>query len=132
MKTVMAFGTFDTLHPGHSFFLQEAKKLGDRLVVVIARDSTVLAVKGHTPYFKEEQRKKAIELMNLADEVVLGDKNNKYLPIREHKPNLIALGYDQNAFVVGLQDMFPKIGIVRLPSFFPERYKSSKLRPALV
>ena len=44
MKTVMATGTFDLIHPGHGVYLEEAKKLGgdnSRLVVVIARDSTV-------------------------------------------------------------------------------------------
>ncbi|HLC71304.1 MAG TPA: adenylyltransferase/cytidyltransferase family protein, partial [Candidatus Nanoarchaeia archaeon] len=38
MKTVMCFGTFDILHPGHLHYLQQAKKYGDYLMVVIARD----------------------------------------------------------------------------------------------
>ena len=41
----MAFGTFDLLHPGHEHFLKQAKRYGD-LIVVIARDNTVLKVKG--------------------------------------------------------------------------------------
>ena len=36
----MATGVFDLLHPGHIYFLTEARRLGDELVVVVARDST--------------------------------------------------------------------------------------------
>jgi len=43
---VLAFGTFDILHPGHEFYLKEAKKHGDILDVVVARDSTVEKIKG--------------------------------------------------------------------------------------
>ena len=41
MKTVMTFGTFDLAHPGHIFYLNEAKKLGDKLITVIARDANL-------------------------------------------------------------------------------------------
>ena len=46
MVTVMAFGTFDVLHPGHHFYLEQARKLGDNLVVVVARDANVKKLKG--------------------------------------------------------------------------------------
>ena len=49
MTTVMCFGTFDTLHPGHLYFLRECRRYGDNLVVVIARDATVAKVKGKKP-----------------------------------------------------------------------------------
>ncbi len=45
MTTVMCFGTFDILHPGHLYFLRECEKYGDELIVVIARDATVEKVK---------------------------------------------------------------------------------------
>jgi len=35
---VMATGVFDLLHPGHLYFLTEARKHGDELIVVVARD----------------------------------------------------------------------------------------------
>ena len=50
MKTVMAFGTFDLMHPGHEYFLRQAKKRGDYLIAVIARDSTVKKLKGKLSY----------------------------------------------------------------------------------
>ena len=40
-KKVLAFGTFDILHNGHSFALKTAKKLGDHLTVILARDATI-------------------------------------------------------------------------------------------
>lgn len=45
MKKVMTFGTFDVFHPGHLYYLREAKKLGNYLVTVVARDETVLNIK---------------------------------------------------------------------------------------
>ena len=44
-KKVMVFGTFDIFHKGHENFLKQAKKLGDCLTVVVARDETVLKFK---------------------------------------------------------------------------------------
>lgn len=45
MTVVLTFGTFDIFHPGHEYYLREAKKHGDKLVTVIARDQTVKNVK---------------------------------------------------------------------------------------
>ncbi len=51
MKTVLAAGVFDLLHYGHIRYLEEAKKTGGegaRLIVIVARDETVLRLKGHS------------------------------------------------------------------------------------
>ncbi|PKK81324.1 MAG: FAD synthase, partial [Thermoplasmata archaeon HGW-Thermoplasmata-2] len=45
MIKVMASGVFDILHMGHIYFLEEARKLGDRLAVVVACDATVRKLK---------------------------------------------------------------------------------------
>ena len=42
MKWVVATGTFDILHPGHLFYLEESKKLGDELWVIVARERNVM------------------------------------------------------------------------------------------
>ena len=78
MKKVMVFGTFDYIHKGHEFFLKEAKKHGDYLIVVIARDTNVLKFKGQAPMFTEDQRKDHIEKLGIANKVFLGYKNNIY------------------------------------------------------
>ena len=56
MKKVMAFGTFDGLHPGHLNFLKQARRLGDSLVVVVARDANVRKIKGRFPRLGEGER----------------------------------------------------------------------------
>ena len=95
MKTVMAFGSFDLLHPGHIYFLKRAKELGDKLVVVIAKDSTIEEVKGKAPKYHEKDRVEHIRDLKIADKVVIGYEADKYEIIEEINPDIIALGYDQ-------------------------------------
>ena len=129
MKKVLAFGTFDILHPGHTHVLKAAKKLGHHLTVIIARDATVLKVKGKKAVFNEKARLKNLKALNIADKVRLGSLGNKYQVIIDEKPDVIALGYDQNFFVDDLKNIVDKnIRIVRLKSHKPYIYKSSKLR----
>ncbi|MEM3661293.1 MAG: adenylyltransferase/cytidyltransferase family protein, partial [Candidatus Micrarchaeaceae archaeon] len=56
---MMATGVFDIINPGHIYFLKEAKKLGDELVVVVARDSTAKKLK-HRPLMNEDTRLRII------------------------------------------------------------------------
>ncbi len=129
MKKVLAFGTFDILHPGHEHVLNAAKKLGDQLIVVIARDATVLKIKGRNPVFNEKTRLKNLKKLNIADKVRLGGLGNKYQVIIDEKPDVIALGYDQKFFVDDLKNFVDKhVKIVRLKSYKPKIHKSSKLR----
>ena len=130
----MVFGTFDVMHPGHINFLQQAKTMGDRLVVVISRDSTIIFTKKQN-VFKEEKRRQALKALNCVDEVVLGGKEDKYEVIRTHKPDVVCLGYDQTYFIDGLQDIIdnelPETIIVRCLSYKPELYKSSRIKQSL-
>lgn len=129
MKKVLAFGTFDILHPGHSYILTEAKKLGDHLTVVVARDATVCNVKGKKALFNEKARLKNLTELNIADKVRLGCLGNKYKVITDEKPDVIVLGYDQKIFVDDLKKIVDKkVQIVRLKAYKPKIYKSSKLR----
>lgn len=124
----MVFGTFDILHPGHIHMLKQAKKLSDSLVVVIARDETVVKVKHKPPRNKEEVRLQNIKNLGLADKVLLGDLKDKLKAIREEKPDIIALGYDQQIPVDNLaKEVGEGVKLVRLESYKPELYKSSKL-----
>jgi cytidyltransferase-like protein len=127
----MVFGTFDLLHPGHVFFLEQAKKLGTMLVAVIARDETVERVKGRLPEHDAAQRQRNLIKLGIAHKVILGNLGDKLAVVREEKPQVIALGYDQNSIVENLaQKVGSDIKIVRLAALRPERYKSSKLRNA--
>jgi len=131
MTTVMCFGTFDTLHPGHLYFLRECRRYGDNLVVVIARDATVAKVKGKKPKYSERERKEHIQDLKIANRVVLGYEADPYEIIEEINPNIICLGYDQNSFSENLKQILEDRGltpkIIRMRPYREEIYKSSKL-----
>lgn len=94
MKKVLVGGSFNLLHPGHIFFLEKARKLGDCLVVVVASDRTVLRNKGLL-IMKAEARKKVLESLSIADKVVIGDDRDFMKVVRKERPAIIALGFDQ-------------------------------------
>lgn len=131
-KKVIVFGTFDIFHDGHRNFIQQAKKHGDFLRVVVARDDTVLKVKGYKPKHSEQERINIIKKSALAGEVVLGSLDDKYEVIRDYKPDIICLGYDQKFFVKALRKKLneadlSRTKIVKLEPYKPEIYKSSIL-----
>ena len=90
----MATGTFDLLHLGHIYYLKEAKKLGDKLAVVVATDSTVRRLK-HEPVNPEEIRLKLIKELKIVNEAYLGHEDDMYEIVEEIRPDIIALGFDQ-------------------------------------
>ena len=94
MVRVMATGVFDILHLGHLHFLQEATRLGDELVVVVARDSTVEKAK-HQPVMSQEMRVELIGALRMVDRAVLGHERNHFDIVEELDPDIIAIGYDQ-------------------------------------
>jgi len=94
MVRVMASGVFDILHPGHVLFLQEAKKLGDELIVVVARDSTAKKFK-HKPIMPENVRRFLVEALKPVDKAILGHEDDIYKTVEEIRPDIIVLGYDQ-------------------------------------
>lgn len=128
----MVFGTFDIFHEGHKSFLRQAKKHGNYLTVVVARDKTVGKLKKKKPVNSERYRLKKIKESRLADKVILGNLGDKYQVIKRHKPDIICLGYDQKFFISGLKQKLKeykleKTRIVRLKAYKPKIYKSSKL-----
>ena len=94
MVRVMATGVFDLLHPGHIYFLAEARKLGDELWVVVARDSTARKFK-HEPITSEASRVQLVAALKPVDRALLGHEGNIYDILDEIRPDIIALGYDQ-------------------------------------
>ena len=131
MKKVMVFGTFDIFHPGHKNFLKQAKIYGDYLIAVIARDKTVLKVKNNLPRNNERSRLNAIKKFSFVDEVILGNLGDKYKIIKENKPDVICLGYDQKFFIDKLKEKLKEFKlnntvIIKMKPYHPEIYKSSK------
>lgn len=128
----MAFGTFDIFHQGHENFLKQAKKYGDYLIIVVARDKTVLKTKRKLPRNNEKARLQTIIRSGLANEAILGGLTDKYKIIKKYRPDIICLGYDQQAFTEKLEDKLkeynlPDTKIIRLKPYCPEKYKTSKI-----
>ena len=127
----MCFGTFDLLHEGHRFYLNEAKKHGDRLIVVVSRDATVQQVKGKLPHDHEQQRLIHIAAVPMVDVAVLGNPGDKLAVVHEYHPDVLCLGYDQVAFTDKLAEQLAVHGltpkIIRLSAYHPEKYKSSRI-----
>ncbi len=132
MIRVVATGTFDGVHPGHVWFLRQAKALGGWLGVVIARDITVWRIKGRKPRRSEAKRLQSIKKLRIADRVVLGQIRDPYAVLEKLRPSTIALGYDQRAFTAKLREACRKrklpVRIVRIAAFHPEKYKSSLMK----
>lgn len=130
MKIVLVAGTFDGIHPGHLDFFRQARELGDRLVVIVGRDSTVQNVKGHHPVHSEEERLATVRALDIVDEAMLGSMDDPFQTVARIDPDVFALGYDQKAFVDRLDEELRERGcntqIVRLKAYLPEKHKSSK------
>jgi FAD synthetase len=130
MKKVMVFGTFNIIHPGHLNLFRQAKKFGDKLYVVLSRNETVRKLKNYNP-LDEIDRVSKLKKIPIVDEVVLGHSEDPLDAIKNIKPDIICLGYDQEFFVKELEAFIEQenidIIIVRLKPYKKETYKSSKL-----
>lgn len=113
-KTVMVFGTFDGLHDGHRYFLSQARKLGEHLTIVVARDSVVKTLKGRQPTQPLTQRIGFAKSEKLANRVVAGDSRlNTWSVIKKYRPEIIALGHDQKQLAKALKQITPKFRFLR-------------------
>jgi len=120
MVKVMATGTFDLLHMGHIYYLKEAKKLGDVLVVVVATDTTVRKLK-HDPITPQEIRLNLMKELKVVDEAYLGHEEDMYAIVEEIKPDIIALGFDQIHEIATIKNELKKrkldVQVVRLSKY---------------
>ena len=100
-KIVMVSGGFDPVHIGHVRLFQEARKLGDELIVVINNDSWLKLKKGYA-FMPAHERKEIIEAFGVVDRVILSShkKNTKDMSISEDlrsiRPHIFAKGGDRH------------------------------------
>lgn len=130
----MVFGTFDGFHAGHLDFFKQARALAAEpyLIVSIARDKNVFKIKKKHPILNEKKRMAVIKKNNLVDKVVMSNLNNYTAHIVKENPKIIALGYDQRAYVQNLKKDLKNKGIfvkiVRLKPYKKEIFKNHLLR----
>jgi FAD synthetase len=130
-KRIVCAGTFDHFHPGHVNFLRQAKALGDELIVIVARDETVIRIKGFSPTDPTELRRANVISAGIADDVVVGHLGgDMFTIIDELHPHILALGYDQRISEAAVRQRCPWCEVVRLEAYHPDKYKSSLYREA--
>ena len=132
-RKILLFGSFDVLHDGHRSLFRQAKNLADELVVVVARDQTYKRARGYAPIHDEAFRRAMVASEEEVDRAILGDLHQPYRRIREERPDIIGLGYDQELFVEGLRTFLDEHGlketrIERFSAYKPTIWKSSLLK----
>ena len=123
-KIVLAGGVFDIIHPGHIHTLNAAKALGGVLVVAIATDKTAQKMKKRSPLHNQELRRELVSCLSMVDRTVIGHEDDIFETVRDIKPDIIVLGYDQvhqEQFISdGCKRINLDVKIVRLQSPIPE------------
>jgi rfaE bifunctional protein nucleotidyltransferase chain/domain len=92
---VFTNGVFDLLHPGHTRYLQDARRLGDVLIVGINSDRSVRANKGPTrPLNPEHERAELLLALACVDAVVTFDEETPQRLIEAIQPDVLVKGAD--------------------------------------
>jgi len=89
--TVFAAGCFNRLHEAHVRMLRHARSLGDELVVILSND----AHNRKPNAVPAETRRRRLESLGIADRVLVGHADSFARTVREVKPQIVTLGYDQ-------------------------------------
>ncbi len=97
IKVVLTGGVFDILHIGHIVTLEEASKLGDVLIVAVARDD-MIRKKKREPIHGQDYRKIMVSAIRSVDLALSGFKDAKMM-LKYVSPDVIAYGYDQKEFM---------------------------------
>lgn len=132
IKVVLAGGVYDVLHLGHLAALEEAKALGDVLVVVVATDVTVEMLKGRKPLFPEVDRLGLVSGLRPVDRGILGYEDVGFgfeQVLVDVMPDTVAFGFDQANLENTVREIIErrnlKISVVKLSRFNQEKYASS-------
>ena len=118
----------DRIHPGHINTLNDAKKLGDVLVVVVATDKTAIKMKKRKPLHSAKLRQELVSSLTMVDLCIVGDEEDIFKTVDLVKPQIIVLGYDQShqeKFIIdGCKKINLDVRVARLESPRPETSSS--------
>ena len=94
-KVVFTNGCFDIIHAGHVQYLQQAKELGDILIVGLNSDDSVKRLKGSSrPINNQQDRKIVLEALRSVDYVLIFEEDTPYNLINQIKPDVLVKGGD--------------------------------------
>lgn len=113
-KVVFTNGCFDILHAGHAQYLEEAKALGDILIVGLNSDHSVRRLKGESrPIISQEDRALLLAAIECVDYVVIFDQDTPLNLIKLIQPDVLVKGGDWKvADIVGSETVLAKGGEV--------------------
>ena len=106
-KTVVfTNGCYDILHPGHILLLEQARSLGDVLILALNTDSSVQRMKGPArPFFSERDRVAVALELEAVDAVTLFDEETPRELIAAVVPDLLVKGADWSHFIAGREEV---------------------------
>jgi len=111
-KIVLANGCFDTLHVGHTRYLEGARREGDILVVAVNSDSSACALKGPgRPILSETARAALVGALRSVDYVVLFSEPNVESLLQDLRPDVHAKGTDYTADTVPERATSSRLGV---------------------
>ncbi|MEW6127726.1 MAG: D-glycero-beta-D-manno-heptose 1-phosphate adenylyltransferase [Acidobacteriota bacterium] len=94
-KVVFTNGCFDLLHPGHIRYLQQARALGDALIVALNSDASVKKLKGDSrPILKQDERAEVMAALACVDLVTIFDEETPRELIAQVLPDILVKGGD--------------------------------------
>ena len=94
-KIVFTNGCFDILHAGHVDIFQQARNLGDALVVAVNSDISIKKIKGEKrPVVPQAQRMQILAALEAIDYVVIFEEENPLKIIKELQPDILVKGGD--------------------------------------
>lgn len=120
-KIVMTNGCFDILHAGHLQYLQQAKQLGDRLIVAVNTDESVKKLKGNNrPINGLQQRMEMLSALKCVDWVVPFSEQTPERLICKILPDILVKGGDYEiSQIAGHQCVLKNGGQVKVLDFLP-------------
>lgn len=126
-KIVFTNGCFDIIHSGHIYYLSEAKKLGDILIIGLNSDDSVRRLKGsERPINTETDRALVLDSLKFVDYVTIFDEDTPYDLINLLKPDFLVKGGDYNSDdVVGADIVRENGGIVVIIPFIQGKSTTS-------
>jgi D-beta-D-heptose 7-phosphate kinase/D-beta-D-heptose 1-phosphate adenosyltransferase len=97
-KIVFTNGCFDIIHSGHIYYLGEAKKAGDILIIGLNSDNSVRRLKGNDrPINNESDRAMVLDALKFVDYVTIFEEDTPYELIKLLQPDILVKGGDYNA-----------------------------------
>lgn len=117
-RVVFTNGVFDILHPGHLRYLQQARSLGDLLIIGLNSDASVRRNKGpERPINNESERAEILAALECVDAVVVFDEDTPAAIIRAIQPDVLVKGADwAEDAIVGRDTVEARGGkVVRVP-----------------